>query len=164
MLRLPVSLGAYVPEGAPLVEVHGDAQRLDAERVLAAVRIGRDRTLEQDVAFGFRQLVDIADRALSPGVNDPTTAVQALDELHDLLRRLATRPLRSGRYADEGGLTRLVTPPERFGDYLALALDEVEQYGADSLQVQQRVRRLLTDVEAAALPEHRAALAARRAR
>ncbi len=57
-----------------------------------------------------------------------------------------------------------MTPPERFGDYLALALDEVEQYGADSLQVQQRVRRLLTDVEAAALPEHRAALAARRAR
>ena len=164
VLRVPVHLGAYVPEGAPLVEVHGDPQRLDAERVLAAVRIERDRTLEQDVAFGFRQLVDIADRALSPGINDPTTAVQALDELHDLLRRLATRPLRSGRYVDDDGRTRLITQPERLSDYLALALDEVEQYGADSLQVQQRVRRLLDDVEAAALPEHRAAVVARRTR
>ncbi len=83
VLRVRLRLGEHVPEGGPLLEVTGDAQRLDAETVLRAVRLARNRTLEQDVAFGFRQLVDIADRALSPGINDPTTAVQVLDELHD---------------------------------------------------------------------------------
>ncbi len=149
VLCVRLRLGDYVPAGGPLLEVTGDAQRLDAEAVLRAVRLARDRTLEQDVAFGFRQLVDIADRALSPGINDPTTAVQVLDELHDLLRRLATRPLHRGQHADDRGRLRLQTMPQRFGDYLALALDEVQHYGADSVQVPERVRRLLEDLQAA---------------
>ena len=162
VLRLRVRLGEHVPQGAPLIEVLGDGQRLDAGRALAAIRLARDRTLEQDVAFGFRQLVDIADRALSPGINDPTTAVQALDELHDLLRRLVTRRLPPAEHSDDRGALRLITPTEEFRDYLALALDEIEHYGADSLQVQQRVRGLLADLEAAARPEHRAATVERR--
>jgi len=155
VLRSRVGLGAYVPQGAPLVEVLGDPQRLDVAAVADAVHSARDRSLAQDVAFGFRQLVDIAERALSPGVNDPTTAVQTLDEMHDLLRRLATRPLRSGVHLDDRGQVRLVLPPERLADYLALALDEVEQHGRESLQVQAKLDRLLDDVCAAALPEHR---------
>ena len=165
LLRTRLHLGDFVPQGAPLLHVHdpdGDGlERLNLVRVQAAVHLGRDRSMEQDAAFGFRQLVDIAEKALSPGINDPTTAVQALDELHDLLRRLATRSLRDGVVTDDDGVTRLIVPPDRFADYLALALDEVERYGENSLQVQQRVQDLLDDVGAAALPQHRDAVRAR---
>ena len=157
VLRSGVQLGDYVPEGAALLEVLGDTGALDVESLRGCYRQARDRSLEQDVAFGFRQLVDIAERALSPGVNDPTTAVQALDELHDLLRRLATRPLRTGIHVDDLGAVRLVVPPEGLDDFLALALDEVVHHGGDMLQVRKRVDGLLEDVCAAALPQHRAA-------
>jgi len=154
--------GAFVPEGAPLLEVHrGDAARLDAKAAVHAFRLGQERTMQRDVAFGFRQLADIAAKALSPGVNDPTSAVQALDGMHDLLRRLATRTLPTGAHADEEGQIRLYLPQPHFEDYLRLALDESDQYGADSIQVQQRITALLEDVRSAALPEHRAPLDAR---
>ncbi len=154
--------GGFVPQGAPLLEVHrGDPGRLDSQAALGAVRLGQERTMQRDVAFGFRQLVDIAAKALSPGVNDPTSAVQALDGLHDLLRRMATRQLPTGAHADSEGQIRLYLPQPCFADYLALALDEPEQYGAESIQVQQRIAALLDDVCAAALPEHRPALEAR---
>lgn len=163
VLRSATSVGAFVPEGAPLIEVLGDASRLDVKAVTSALPQDRERRLQSDVAFGFRQLVDIAERALSPGINDPTTAVQALDQLHELLRRLATRPLRTGVHLDGEGDVRLVLPPERLDDYLDLALAEIAQYGADSRQVQHRIARMLDDVEAAALPQHRAALTRARA-
>ena len=158
VLHSGVRLGQFVPEGAPPLLVAGDAGRLDVRRVVAAVRLAKDRSLEQDVAFGLRQLVDIAARALSPGVNDPTTAVQALDALHDLLRRLATRPLRTGVHTDDDGAVRLVLPPERLTDHLSLALDEISQYGRDSGQVRARLAGLLADLAVSALPEHRAAV------
>ena len=81
--------------------------------------------MTQDAAFGFRQLVDIGERALSPGTNDPTTAVQALDELHDLLRRLAVRSFPSPVRLDEDGLLLLVLPRPSWADYVALAPDEI---------------------------------------
>lgn len=79
-----------------MLELLGDPARFDADAALGCVTQAQDRTLTHDVAFGVRQLIDIAERALSPGVDDPTTAVQVLDQHHDLLRRLATRPLRTG--------------------------------------------------------------------
>jgi uncharacterized membrane protein len=158
VLRTSLRLGDFVPEGAPLIEVLGDAGALKEKAVLQALVQVRDRRIGEDVAFGFRQLVDIGERALSPGVNDPTTAVQVLDALHDLLRRLATRRLRTGLVVDDDGQVRLLVPPERMADYLHLALDEIWQYGADASQVRTRVGRLLADVAAAARPEHRAAV------
>ncbi|MGV8910810.1 MAG: DUF2254 domain-containing protein [Propionicimonas sp.] len=155
VLRTGLGPGNFVAEGAPLVEVLGSGA-VDPEAVSAAIWLAKDRTMQQDVAFGFRQLVDIAERALSPGINDPTTAVQALDQLHDLLRRLATRSLRDGLYCDGDGTVRVVTPPETFGGYLDLALAEIDQYGSDASQVQARIDVLLSDVLAAARPEHRA--------
>ena len=163
LLVLDVELGKFVPEGAPLLEVHGDGP-LDDDAVARCIHLGKDRTMEHDVAFGFRQLVDVAERALSPGTNDPTTAVQALDELHDLLRRLATRRLPDGVHRDADGRVRLLTPAPRFEDFLRLALDEVDQYGKDALQVQSRIDALLADLAAAALPEHRGAVLAAQAR
>ena len=158
VLRTQVRLGRYVPEGAPLLEVLGNPSRLDVAAVVSAVSQERDRTLQVDVAFGFRQLVDIAERALSPGINDPTTALQVLDEEHDLLRQLATRRLRTGVYTDEHGQVRLVVPADVLEDYLALALEEIERHGADMPRVHARIDELLDDVEAAALPEHRSAM------
>jgi uncharacterized membrane protein len=99
-----------------------------------------ERTLKQDLAFAFRQLVDIAQRALSPGVNDPTTAVQAIDVEHDLLWRLATRPPESGRHTDPEGTVRLVVPVLGFGDYLDLAIGQIWPDAADKVQVPARVR------------------------
>lgn len=168
VVRTEIRLGDFVPEGAPLLELlpgvradrHEDADELDEKPFLDAVRQQRDRTMDQDVAFGLRQLVDVAERALSPGINDPTTAVQALDQIHDLLRRLVTRPLEDGRRADEDGVLRWVRPAETMRDFLSLALDEVEHYGADSLPVCQRVEVLLADLLVAALPEHRPAVVA----
>ena len=160
-----VHLGDFVPEGAPVLEVHRrDADALDAARALRAFSFARERTMRQDVAFGFRQLADIAARALSPGVNDPTTAVQALDGMHDLLRRLATRHLPTGVHVDGDGRPRLYLPAPCFADYVTLALHEADQYGADSMQVQERITALLTDLRAAALPEHRPPLDARLAK
>jgi uncharacterized membrane protein len=155
-------VGGFIPEGAPLVEVHrGDAAALDGKAVVHAFQQGQERTMQSDVAFGFRQLADISARALSPGVNDPTTAVQALDKLHDLLRRLVTRSLPTGAHSDVEGRIRLHVPPPRLADYLALAIDEAEQYGEAALQVQQRIDAMLVDLRSAALPEHRDALDAR---
>lgn len=158
ILRTRARLGDFVAEGAPLVEVLGTG-RVEAGSALDALTLSRDRSMEQDAAFGFRQLVDIAERALSPGINDPTTAVQALDQLHDLLRRLAVRQFPDGLHYDQDGLVRLVMPPESFSDYLDLALQEIDQYGAEVRQVQRRIDALLADLATVALPEHRVAVA-----
>ena len=109
--------------------------------------------MEQGVAFGLRQLVDNVESALPPGISDPTTAWQALGELHD--RELATRHLAGGGHRDGDGAARLLTRPIRFADHLPLAQDEVEQYGQDSTQVQGLIDALLADLSDAALTGHR---------
>jgi uncharacterized membrane protein len=114
--------------------------------LLKALTFGPERTLHQDTAFGFRQLVDIAERALSPGINDPTTAVQAIDQLHDLLRSLVRRRFPSASRKDETGALRLICPRPDWNSYVRLALDEVRQYGEGSIQVTRRLRFLLEDL------------------
>jgi uncharacterized membrane protein len=126
---LAARVGDYLPQGAPLLRIHpgdgaGDVPGVDEARLLAEVAQDTERTMEQDLAFGFRQLVDIAERALSPAVNDPTTACQALDVLHDLLRRLAVRHPRSGRHGADGSL-RLIVPQYGFADFVDLAVQEI---------------------------------------
>lgn len=151
------AIGDFVAEGAPLVAATGDGagRQPPPERLARLVRIENERTMHQDPAFGFRQLVDIALRALSPGVNDPTTAVHALDRLHDLLRRLATRPIPSGRMVDGEGRLRVVTNAATWPGYLGLAVDEIRIEGADQLQVQRRLRAMLDDLREVALPPRR---------
>lgn len=108
--------------------------------------LGPDRTIEQDPAYGVRLIVDIAIRALSPAVNDPTTAVQSLDQLDDVLQRLAPRPLGPGVVADAAGRARITYPALQWEALLSLALDEIIGCGAGSLQVVRRVRALLLDL------------------
>jgi uncharacterized membrane protein len=145
-LELLPALGEFVAAGSPLFRVHGDPGRLD-EDVTSAVALGLERTLEQDVAYGFRMLVDIAERSLaeSPFL-DPTTAVQAIDRLHDCLRHLATRPFADGTHRDEGGVVRLTEPVMQWEDYVHLAFDEIRQAGAPSPQIARRLRAAIDDL------------------
>ena len=135
LIRLVPRIGEYVPSGAPLAEVWGDdgtAPGLAAKEVLSHIGLNRERTMHQDVAFGFRQLVDIAEKALSPAVNDPTTAAEALDRIHDLLRRVAAAPAPSGHHRDAEGRLRLVHPVTDWAGLVALSCDEIRTYGGDA--------------------------------
>src|SRR5918994_2482693 len=134
VLVMVPTTGDFVPASAPLFDVRGNPRALDREKVRAAVALGPERTLNQDVAYGFRMLVDIAERSLSDPF-DPTTAVQAIDRLHDCLRQLACRPFPSGEYRDKDGSLRLEVSHITWEGYVQLAFDEIRQAGAGSAQI-----------------------------
>ena len=115
-----------------------------------AVRIGFERTLEQDAALGIRQLVDMACKALSSAVNDPYTAVQAVDHLSVIFCALAIRPLGDWVITDPGGAT-IVVPGRRFGDYLATMCGLIRRYGSAEPTLSVALLRLLGSC-AAVLP------------
>ncbi len=120
VLALKPAVGDFIPAGAPLFEIEGAGERVDADAALHALKFGLERTLDQDVAYGLRMLVDIAERSLSDSpFLDPTTAVQAIDRLHDCLRQLAPRPFPDGRYSDTKGKVRLITHAMAWEDYVA---------------------------------------------
>jgi uncharacterized membrane protein len=147
-------VGDFVPSGGPLIEVRGRGAP-DARVVLDRIGLEDDRTMDQDPAFGFRQLVDIGERALSPAVNDPTTAVEVINQLHDLLRRLASRPFPTGQRLDEEGELRLVFPVVSWEGYVHLAVDEIMFYGATSIEVARRLRAMLEDLRSVCTGERR---------
>lgn len=151
------AIGDFVPQGSALLRVHGGAEG-DLAKFFDAITLGRERTMRQDPAFGFRQLADIAEKGLSPSVNDPTTAIQCLDEMHDLLRRLADRPFPSGQRSDREGNLRLVYPVMTWEGYIHLAFDEIRYYGRDSLQIHRRLRSILLDLLEVAPSERHAPL------
>ncbi|WP_330475648.1 DUF2254 domain-containing protein [Terrabacter sp. C0L_2] len=155
-----VGVGDFLAEHMPLVTVWGrpDLDDARAERLRDCVLLETERTMRQDLGFGIRQLVDIAERALSPGVNDPTTAVQALDELHRILRLLVTRRTGSRYAADAEGAVRVVLRPQEVGDLVDLATEEIIHYGRDSVQVPRRLSAVLDDLLSVSLPDHRPAL------
>jgi uncharacterized membrane protein len=111
--------------------------------LMGAIDLARERTFEQDPKYPIRLLVDIAIKALSPAINDPTTAVQAMVQIEDLLRRLGRRDLDAGHARDSDGVFRLIFPMPTWEDYLALAFDEIRQFGATSVQVMRRLRSAL---------------------
>jgi uncharacterized membrane protein len=117
--------------------------------------------MEQDPAYGIRLLVDIALRALSPAINDPTSAVQALDQLDDILQRLTRRSLGDGRLLDDAGRVLVRFPAPRWDAFVALAFDEIIVDGAGSIQVTRRLRALLDDLVSSAPPARRAPVSAR---
>jgi uncharacterized membrane protein len=151
-LEMLTPLGTFVPAGCPLVKA-ADAVTLPVERVNDAIQMGLERTLDKDVAYGMRMLVDVAERALSdsPFV-DPTTAVQAIDRLHDCLRQLAQREFPDGLYRDRTGQVRLIVPVMDWDAYVHLAFDEIRLAGARSPQVTRRLVAALSDLESAVPP------------
>ena len=103
-------------------------------------------------------LVDIAQRSLSDSNEDPTTAVQAIDRLHDCLRQLVSRPFPSGRHHDDRGELRLIVPALAWDGYVRLAFDEIRQAGADSPQVRRRLKAALDDLLLLAPADRRSSL------
>lgn len=153
VLELVPALGVFVPAGGPLLLVHGEPNDLDEDRIRGALSLKLEPTLDEDVAYGMRLLVDIAERSLSESpFQDPTTAVQAIDRLHDILRQLARRPFSDGRIHDEHGALRLLMKSMSWEDFVHLAFDEIRLAGAASPQVSRRLVAALTDLRNITLP------------
>jgi len=152
-LELRVRIGDFVADGGPLVTLHGtDAPPIAAVR--RTVFVDTERTMFEDPAFGLRQLVDIASRALSPGVNDPTTAVQAIDRIGELLSEIGHRADPPAHWLGPGGAVRVVRPVHDWDAFVRLAYTEVRRYGSDAPQVARRTLASLNDL-LEGLPDHR---------
>ncbi|MFI8288566.1 DUF2254 domain-containing protein [Streptomyces sp. ms191] len=142
VLRLIPRIGDFVLPGTRILAVHGDGQ---VPRLLSsAVSVGIERSFYQDLSFGLRQLSDIALRALSSSVNDPTTAVQCLDRTTQFLAALADRPLGTVRHRDRKGAVRLVQDVPGWTDLVDLGFAEVRVCAAGNPQV---IRRLLAGLD-----------------
>jgi uncharacterized membrane protein len=161
-VELLARVGDYVPTGQPLLAVHGGTPP-PAAALLGCIHLGRDRTLFQDHPYGLRQLVDVAAQALSPALNQPTTAVHVLDRLEDLLLRAAARPEPTGLWLDAAGTVRLVERTTGWAELLQLSVEEIVVYGIDSPQVARRLDALLDRLAAVVPAAHRAAVDRRRA-
>ena len=161
-IRLPVGIGDVISEGGAIAVVNREPTPELECAVLKATTVGPERTFEQDPAFALRVLADIALRALSPAVNDPTTAVQALDAMDGLLRVLATRDLNIGLVAGSDGILRVEMPLPTWEDYVAVALDEIVALPTISPTISRRVSRLLDDLAQITQPNKRPTLNAHR--
>jgi uncharacterized membrane protein len=157
-LVLVRTVGDFVTRGSPLVEVHGTEPPPDG-RLLGSFAFGRERTIEQDPSFALRILVDIAIKALSPAINDPTSAVQVLDHIDAFLGAVArTRLRRRHVLAGRDGVARVVLPGRDWAEYLQLAVTEIREYGAASTQVCRRLRALLDGLLDTVPPDRRPAV------
>jgi len=151
-IEVAAAVGDTVMESTALFHVYGAT--IPERQLIATIQVGDQRTFEQDPQYAIRLLVDIAIRALSPAINDPTTAVQALDEIGDLLLRLGRRCLATAPLRDGAGAVRVVLPLPSWDDFVRLAFDEICAYGASSVQVMRRMNALLTEM-IRALPKTR---------
>jgi uncharacterized membrane protein len=155
-------VGDSVPFNARLIEAYGGPEAVTGreQRALRGmVALGIERTLDQDPAFAIRIMVDIADLALSPAVNNPTTAVQVLDQLAEVLRLIGGTELSSSRLQPGDELRRgLVIPVRSWEDYLMLGVTEIREFGSSSVQVMRRMRALLEELHEEVRPEHRPAV------
>ena len=154
VIDMLAAVGDTVFESTAILRVLGGTGPLAEEALRGTIELGTERTFEQDPKYAIRLLVDIAIKALSPAINDPTTAVQALDQIQDLLLRLGRRRLEIGAYHDAGDKLRLLIPYASWEDFLRVAFDEIRFYGASSIQVMRRMKSLLSEL-LDILPEER---------
>ena len=147
-------VGDFLAVDEPLFRLHGGAAAIDDRRLRGKVAFGTERTLEQDPTFALRILVDIAIKALSAAINDPTTAVMAIDQLHRLLRVVGLRSLRNDELHDAAGQLRLVFLTPNWEDFVRLTCTEIRHCGAGSIQIVRRVRSMLENL-LQSLPAHR---------
>jgi uncharacterized membrane protein len=137
------AVGDFVANGDLLFRMYGASDGITDGQLHEHVAMGAERTMEQDPAFVFRVIVDVASRALSPAVNDPTTAVVAIDQIHRLLLRVGNRDLGDGKVRDASGELRLVFPTPNWEDFVLLGVAEIRLYGAGTMQVLRRLRAML---------------------
>lgn len=151
-------VGDFVAADEPLFVLHGGAMAIEDRVVRSTVAFGPERTLEQDPMFAFRIIVDIGLKALSPAINDPTTAVLALDQVHRLLRMVGRRRLRGEVIPDDEGRPRVIFRTPNWEDYVQVACSEIRACGANNLQVVRRLRALLENLRGTLPPHRRPAL------
>jgi uncharacterized membrane protein len=135
-------VGEYVGPGRVVLRISGANADPEPRLVRRVFVFARQRTVDQDPAFALRMLVDIAIRGLSPAINDPTTAVQALDRIETLLVELAGRHPGPSILVDEDGRPRARVVAPTWSAYVELGLMEIRRYGADSPQVVRRLHAL----------------------
>ena len=145
VLRVLPALGDFVPAGSALMRVEGVPSHDIAAEAVRRITLDTERSLVQDLAYGPRLLVDICVRSLGEPF-DPTTAVQAIDRIHDFLRRLSTRTFPTGEYRDEAGTVRLVIRTLKWDDYVRLSLEEIRIGSGSSVQATRRLRYCLEDL------------------
>ena len=147
-------VGDFVTTGEPLFRVYGNAPNISDRMLRAQVAFGSERTLEQDSTFVFRVIVDIAIKALSPAINDPTTAVLAIDQLHRLLSLVGKRHLHNDVLFDAEGVLRVIFRTPNWQDFVTLTFSEIRLYGAGNFQIARRLRAMIENL-AEILPEPR---------
>ena len=157
VIEMVPQVGDFVAADQPLFRIFGDGALPPAATLYQSVAVGPERTLQQDPAFAFRIMVDIASKGLSPAINDPTTAVLAIDQIQYLLRHVGSRHLDEGQVRDAQGAVRLLYRTPDWEDFVHLAVTEIRQFGGTSIQVARRLRAMLQDL-IQTLPEERAAV------
>lgn len=156
---LTCSVGDFVNAGSVVMDVYGSPDQRVLRRLGGKIALGHERTIDQDPAYAVRIIVDIAIRALSPAVNDPTTATQMINYLGAVLTAVGARELgRHGSLLDAEGHLRLAFRMRTWDDYLHLGVSEIRQYGRDSPQVCRRLRAMLADLDDTVLPVNRPAV------
>jgi uncharacterized membrane protein len=155
LLVLPHVVGDFLPAGATVIEVYGDAPERSERMLSGMLALGTERTIEQDPAFAIRIMVDIANLALSPAVNDPTTAVIAVDQLQRLLHEVGRRYLRGETILDATGQPRLILRTPNWEDFVQLSCSEIRYYGASNFQIARKLQAMLLDLMHE-LPKYRA--------
>ena len=141
-------VGQFVAEGVPLLQLARPRELSDAQKavLLATIDLGPVRTMEQDIEFGLLQLVDIALKAISPAVNDPTTALTCIDQLSRLLIRMASREPPRIMFSEPPGVVRVMLPDVSYARSLDVAFEQIIHYGKTDLVVSLRVQRALMDI------------------
>jgi uncharacterized membrane protein len=152
VVELVPQVGDFVALGDPLFRVFRGGAALPDAALCQSVAVGQERTLEQDATLAFRIIVDIANKGLSPAINDPTTAVLALDQIHHLLRDVGQRHLDNGQVCDRAGQLRLVYRTPDWEDFVRLAVTEIRHYGGTSIQVARRLRGMLENLRQTLAP------------
>lgn len=145
VVQLVRPMGSFVPRGGVLFRVNGELTSEEEDSLFRAVELGPERTLQDDAEYGIRQLVDVALKAISPAINDPSTAVTCIDQLGALLILAGSLPDPPNVFeAEDGGRFELVRTS--FDDLVDLSVEQIRQYGRADMAVCLRLVRMLTDV------------------
>lgn len=139
-------IGDFVAVGDPLFNLYGGASLVDEHKLSSSIAFGSERVMDQDPTFAFRIVVDVALKALSPAINDPTTAVLAMDQLHRLLRMVGKRHLHTDELVNRSGEIRVIFRTPNWDDFVYLAFSEIRSCGSNNLQVVRRMRAMIENL------------------
>jgi uncharacterized membrane protein len=155
-LRAEITVGDFVIEGSPLASLWSRGTATDdvLEKLVTAVVLGAERTPFQDVEIGIIELVDVAVKAMSPSVNDPTTAVQSLNRIGQVLVRLGRTLHARGRYRTADGRVCLMLRTPTFDGAVELAFDQIRHYSQDNAMVMERMFRVIGEVASLVKPAY----------